>query len=187
MGEGILTGTSKGPIHRKIDEVVNHRDSNGRFDKREAFLARLMDEGQDYVDLLQEQAAVTPAEAAYLRATWYNPGQDGWWHTLQPILPIVRAGLIKAVKEASARDLPLDSYWVIGSRHVEVTIAVSPQQVTRILHTPATLPPTRNRTQKVPIWRVTHTNGQPAAQETFDEVIEEVRGNVVTARRKELV
>ena len=186
MGDGIITGMSKGTVHRKIDEVVNHRDLNGRFDQREVFLARLMDEGQDYVDLLQEQAAVTPAEAAYLRATWYNPGQDGWWHTLQPILPIVRVGLIKAVKEAIARDLPLDSYWVIGGRRVEMTIAVSPHQVTRILHTPATELPTRNRTQKVPIWRVTDTNGQPAAQETFVEVIEEVRGNVVTARRKEL-
>jgi len=185
MGDGVLAGMSKGRVLTKVDALANHRDASGKFDRREAFLAALKDDGQDYLEILLGQAGITPADATYLRATWYNPGQDGWWHALQPIGPVMRHGLIKALGEATTRDLPLDSYWNLGGRMVEISVAVSPYQVTRLIHTPPCPAPTRNRTRKVPIWRLTPMNGETEGQETFDEVVETVTAGIAVVRRKE--
>jgi hypothetical protein len=80
---------------------------------------------------------LTQAEATYLQSTWYNQDPTtGWWWQAQPIYPILRQGLFKAIREAGT--LPIDSYWlpVTTGNLVAVLVAVSERQATRIIITP---------------------------------------------------
>jgi hypothetical protein len=84
---------NKGAVHKRIEALVNSQD-----DGRRKLLAVLQDWTQNYVDILMQYTGLTASEEAYLRRTWYNPGRDGWWAAHQPIEPIVRQSLIKALE-----------------------------------------------------------------------------------------
>jgi hypothetical protein len=95
-------------------------------------------------------------EVSHIRDEWFRT----WWPQAQPIEPIVRQGLITAVRKALGRSgdppagnhLPLDVYWIChpghgqpghsgashehGAGSFEVSVAVSGQQVTVMLHSP---------------------------------------------------
>jgi hypothetical protein len=192
MGDGIQGHISKGPIHTKVDAVLNRQDQpGGPFVRRAAFLAALMKAATaiDYLALIESEANVDPADVNYLRATWYSTGPNGWWPALQPIYPILQQGLIKTIQEAGDQ-LLIDSYWLpgLGASGVEVIVARSPRQVTRLIVTPPSPGSMRTRHTNVPMWVV---KGRSGAQEhpgfaTGDEVVEAVSGNVLTWRRREL-
>jgi len=183
--EGVLGHISKGPVHTRVDA---HANSN----QRQSLLAALQST-RDYLDILENDAGVSPRYIQYLRRTWYNQGAGGWWPWLQPLQPLVRQGLIEAIDLASrdpdtgaARNLPIDSYWMPVGDQVETIIAVSvQQQVIRLLLTPPSPPPTRNRGTRVPIWVVKNSGPQTVGNQTVDEVVVAVQGNIVTWRRKE--
>jgi hypothetical protein len=182
--EGSLGHISKGPVHTRIDAYAN---SN----QRQSFLTALQST-RDYLDILENDAGVNPRYIQYLRRTWYSQGANGWWPWLQPIQPLVRQGLIQAIDLASrdpdtgaARTLPIDSYWMPGVNQVATLIAVSAQQVTRLLLTPESPPPTRNRSTRVPIWVVKNSGPQTVGNQTLEEIVVAVQGNIATWRRKE--
>jgi hypothetical protein len=151
--EGIGANIIQGPVHKAIDELVNHRDATGTFDRRDSFLQALQalqpadaEHTDAYLAILQQQAGVTATQAGYLRQHWYNSGPDSFWPAapFHPLEPLVRQGLIKALGLAIQRNLPLESYWMPGGKDgtFEVIVTCSPmQQVTRILLTPMSPPP----------------------------------------------
>src|SRR5262245_17280057 len=98
MGDGIAGHISKGPVHQRVDACLNHQ-AGGQFDKRGAFLAGLQaaTTSVDYRKLIENMAGVSPGQSQYLSTVWYNEAGTGNWQTLQPIYPILREGLIKAI------------------------------------------------------------------------------------------
>jgi hypothetical protein len=151
---GMSAHISKGPVHRAVDWVVNHQNRDGEFDLRQRFLDDL-GSNQDYLDLLKEALSVflraegLPSQWAdkraefltnYLAEYWYG----SWWPQHQPVMPLVRAGLIKAINVANLvkPQLPLESQWVAAGPHdhpesaFEVIVSRGDHQVTRLLLTP---------------------------------------------------
>ena len=194
MGEGMFVHIAKGLVHKKVDDTVNN-NTGGVFDKRAAFLAALEHAGDApaYLALLQTRPLMTQlltqAEAEYLSKTWYNEGKDGWWPWLQPIYPILKAGLIKAIRVATERNLPLDSYWLVGSNQVEVIVIALPgaQQVLRLILTPPGLAPTQDRPNPIQIWSIRRSLGWAVGDSTREEIVENLhQGSVVTFQQKEL-
>ena len=189
MGDGIQGHISKGPIHTKVDAALNRQDQpGGPFVRRAAFLAALMKAPAaiDYLALIKLEANVDQADLNYLEATWYSP--TGWWSTLQPIYPILQQGLIKTIQEAGDQ-LLIDSYWLpaLGATGVEVIVARSARQVTRLIVTPPSQGAMRTRHTDAPMWVVkVRTGAEQPGNATGDEVVESVAGNVVTWRRREL-
>ena len=194
MGDGIVGQISKGPVHTKVDDYVNHTNSAGQFHNRAGFLTKLIQAGtfRQYLQILQTDVGLTPAEVNYLAARWYDPASPKLlWSDLQPIYPLLRQGLIKALQEAGST-LLLDSYWMpVGAPSLlAVTIAKSPVQVTRTILTPPSHMPEQSppRTVDVPMWAVTPQEHPPVAvnHTTHDGVVKGVNGNVVTWQRREL-
>jgi hypothetical protein len=194
MGDGVKGHITKGPIHAKVDAALNRQDQpGGPFVRRAAFLDALTKAktAEDYLALIQAEG-VDATTAGYLRNTWYSSSATapkGWWLHLQPIYPILQQGLIKALQEAGDQ-LLIDSYWLpaANATAVEVVVARSARQVTRLILTPPSDGPMNPRHTPAPMWVV---RGRAGAQEqpglvTIDEVVESVSGNVVTWQRREL-
>jgi len=186
MGEGVWGGIVKGPVHRVVDAYLNHQTA-GQYDHRDTFLAEVKaaNTADDYVTYLRS-IGLTPWDADYLRTWWYNDGVTGFWPWLQPIYPILKAGLIKAVEAAIATRLPLDSYWSSSGHQVEVFVTQSPHQVTRIIVTPWTPPPANLRTKQADAWMVRRGLASLKPGEPSDlkksAVVETVTGSVVVWR-----
>jgi hypothetical protein len=207
MGEGMFLHIAKGSVHKKVDATLNHKGAGGMFDKRDDFLTALeqADDADAYLALLQTRPLMTEllteAEANYLRDTWYNDeGRQttlgrGWWPWLQPIYPILKAGLIKAIQAAKTPPRPIDSYWLVGSDQVEVIVTALPgaQQVLRLIVTPPGLAPTQERRNPINIWSIRRSRGWDAGNTTLEEIVEAVfplprpplRGDIVIFQHKE--
>lgn len=189
MGDGIKGHISKGPVHTKVDAALNRQDQpGGPFVRRAAFLAALMkaQTAADYLALIKGEANVEQTHVDYLRNKWYDAA--GWWPALQPIYPILQQGLIKTIQEAGDQ-LLIDSYWLpgLGATGVEVIVARSPRQVTRLIITPPSQGPMSPRHTPAPMWVVKgRTGAEQPGNVTDDEVVESVTANVVTWRRREL-
>ena len=202
MGEGMYVPIAKGSVHKKVDATVNHKDGGGAFDKRAAFLTALEGAGDAnaYLSVLTNPALMTsapdlgpltPWEANYLRDTWYNEGKGGWWPWLQPIYPILKAGLIKAIQAAQQNPpRPIDSYWLVGSNQVAVIVCALPgaQHVLRLILTPPGLAPTQERPNPMQIWSIRRSLGWAVGDATPEEIVEDVipSGGVVIFQQKEL-
>jgi hypothetical protein len=196
---GMSAHVSKGPVHRSVDWVVNHRGGDGQFDLRQRFLDDL-GSNRDYFDILNEalrgflRAEGLPPQSAdkradfltrYLSDSWYG----GWWSQHQPVLPIVRAGLIKAVIVANIEpQLPIESHWVAAGppdspdSPFEVIVSRGDQQVSRIILTPETPMPADVRflEELADIWVV--KRGPAQAWEAED--VGELGQRAVTTRLK---
>lgn len=81
---------------------------------------------------------LSEAEKRHLLDDWFDP--TGWWPTQQPIEPILRQALIKALQLVVKHEIPMDSYWICAGGDFEAYVAKSGQQVTLMLLTPP--PPT---------------------------------------------
>lgn len=175
---GMENVIAQGPILMATDVIVNRRDSQNERELRKSFLEALCDRDQKYVDILIDfagQAGIkfNEFQIEYLRQNWFPQPPDrrdvqgivrafegSWWREFQPIEPIVRQGLIKAIQEAMLEDLDLDSYWLCpAASDFEVIVSRSANQVTRIIMTPPvpvhipSSPPAG-----VPIWIIKRTN-----------------------------
>lgn len=133
---------SKGSVHKKLDDLLNHRDRDGKFDRREPFLHALRalnpqeDRTEEYLQILKDQARVSNDEAEYLREYWYTANPEVFWPYHLPTEPIVRRGTIKALEEAISRNVYFDSLWMSAGNDFKVIVTATPQQVTRIILTP---------------------------------------------------
>lgn len=187
MGEGVWGGIVKGPVHRVVDAYLNHKTA-GQYDNRARFLAAIKaaTKADDYVTYLKSTVGVTPEDAKYLLDWWYNEGLTGFWPWLQPIYPILQAGLIKAIEAAQATGLPLDSYWSSSGHQIEVFVTQSAYQVTRIIVTPWTPPAVNPRTKESGTWMVRRGLGALKVGDPSDDkksaVVESVTGSVVVWR-----
>ena len=190
MGDGISGHISKGIVHQLVDACINHVDPSGRFDKRGAFLQGLTaaTTSQQYRALIESQANVPAGASEYLGTVWYNEKGTGAWPPLQPLYPILRAGLIKAITMAGS-DRTLDSYWLplTGFPFVEVIVVRSRAQVVRMILTPPSPVIGMKRTVNADMWVVARqTSSQEVPQfETMDQFVESVAEGVVTWRRRE--
>jgi hypothetical protein len=191
MGDGITGHISKGPVHKLVDACLNHQ-SGGQFDKRADFLAGLQAATSSalYRALIEKQAGVSPGLSQYLSTVWYNETGTGNWQNLQPVYPILREGLIKAITLAGT-DRLVDSYWLSlpSLPMVEVIVMRSARQVTRLILTPPSAPGLP-RTKEADMW-VVAKRGAPqeiAGFTTADQIVEAVTSGtnpVVTWRRRE--
>ena len=79
----------------------------------------------------------TEADEQHLREDWLGEGGRGWWPK-QPMEAMLRAGMVRAIQLLREHDLPLASYWRVGkdTRQVQITFALSPQQITLVISTP---------------------------------------------------
>ncbi len=192
MGEGVWGGIVKGPVHRVVDAYFNHKTAAGQYDNRDTFLAGIKNAvtKDDYIKFLTDSVGVTAQDGIYLATWWYNEGKTGFWPWLQPIYPILKAGLIKAAELARALRLPLDSHWSSSGHQVEVFVLKSPQQVTRIIMTPWTPAPVFVRTEAADAWMVRRGLGTLQEGALSDDqssaVVESVTGSVVVWRVWEL-
>lgn len=200
--EGMSGHISKGPVHRKVDARVNSMNA----DQRQAFRDALADPAQSYLNVLNNfNVGLTVGEETYLRDHWYiqpePPQWNGWWRGLQPIEPIIRQGLIKAINESLTQNppLPIDSYWVTAGAwapagrdvQVEVFVSRSNVQVTRIIYTPPTEPPENKQRPFNPnLWIVKAESdpvqpGNQRPEETAESVVTVGARRIVTWRRRE--
>jgi hypothetical protein len=192
MGDGIAGHISKGPVHQLVDACLNHQAAGGQFDKRAAFLTGLQaaTTSVQYRALIEQQAGVSPKMSVYLSEVWYNETGAGNWQNLQPIYPVLREGLIKAITLAG-NNLLVDSYWLPlpNLPFVEVILMRSARQVTRLIMTPTSAVGTP-RTADTEMWVIAQ---RASAQEivnftTGDQRVEAVTAGanpVVTWRRRE--
>jgi hypothetical protein len=177
---------------RKITATANDAS------KREAFLNALKDQSQTFVQVLVDQVGLQESEAHYLRTYWFNPrigDQRIFWPDKQPIEPIVRHGLIKALELAIEYVLPTDYYWISSAQQFEVYIVVSPYQVTHfILSPPPPDGPTRALATDASIWAIkggsgSETPGQQAPGQTVESMLMytvDIQVPVVTSRLQQL-
>jgi len=190
MGEGIMGHLSKGVVLTKLDAAINHTNAAGAFDRRTQFLTdlRAANDPPKYCTLLQQFAHVSVAQANYLGAKWYQPG--GWWPNPTEAFAVVHQGLIKALELAIQFNMRLDSYWLPASPPgvIEVLIAKSVCQITRIILTPPT-----NERATIPrpalrdMWLVKpRTGNPPPLEDIHDEVVETMDEKTITWRVRDL-
>jgi hypothetical protein len=193
MGNLVTSGAiSKGVIHKIIDDLVNERDSAGRFVKREPFLKALRQatNAAAYLKLLKDQAGATQDQILYLRSKFYTT-PNAWRADGKAVYAILHVGLIKALEEAGDT-LPLDSYWLAaaGGKTTESIVCRSATQVTRIFLTPPVPMPRgmmARRHTDAPMWVVAARGGakEKAGFETSDAIVRAVSGKIVTWQRRE--
>jgi len=174
MPAGVVGHITKGIVHRAVDHWVNSSPAN-----RAEFLAAVKRATavDDYLTVLK-RIGVSDTATAYLRDTWYNT-RTGYWPRLQPIYPLLRRGLIKALEVAGDRT-PLDSYWLPTAENVFIAVPIcqNPWCVIRVIVTP---PPTimseQPRTVPAPMWTVKKTAGDPLGEteESGDDLDSEVK------------
>jgi len=135
---------TKGPVLRRLDEVVHDPT------RRLAFLEAL--KYAHYKNLMQifiDYGLPTDEQAAYLRKYWFNPNwadpnSGCLWPEHQPIEPVFRQGLIKAIElatppaagNAPAQFLPLNTCWVCAGTAFQMGICATDTQVNCIVLTP---------------------------------------------------
>jgi len=85
-------------------------------------------------DLSQLANERVGAEAGrHFSADWLQ----SWWPEVQPVEPILRAGLIEAFKKGIAARLPLSALWVQAADSTfEIAISQSATQITLLVITP---------------------------------------------------
>ena len=124
----------KGAFFRRLDDISRVPI------RRDAFLAALKDDTQDYVQVLVAHGIVVDdGHADHLRLHWFpaDPtSQDTWWKEHQPIMPVMRQGYARAFEEAQVRNLPIDGYWLSGGDRVAVSITWDDRKITLIRLTP---------------------------------------------------
>lgn len=206
MGNLVVPGAiSKGIIHKRVDDLVNQKDSSGKFVKRAEFLAALRGATTTtaYLKLLENQAGVQRAETEYLERKFYTK-PNAWGADGKAVYAILHAGLVTALEEAGDT-LFLDSYWLAGGagKTTESIIVKSAVQVTRIFLTPPIpLPKSESKTKTktksridpsmirhtpAPMWVIAAraSASEKKGFKTFDAEVKVVRGNVVTWERRE--
>jgi hypothetical protein len=200
MGNLVVPGAiSKGIIHKRVDDLVNQKDSSGKFFKRAEFLAALRKATTTtaYLKLLESQTGAKRDETEYLERRFYTK-PNAWGADGKAVYAILHAGLVTALEEAGDT-LLLDSYWLAGGagKTTESIVVKSAVQVTRIFLTPPiplpkpkqgkkTLDPSMFRHTPAPMWVIAARNaGEKKGVKTFDAEVKVVRGNVVTWERRE--
>lgn len=92
----------------------------------------------------------TNQEKKHLVEDWFG----SWWRMYQPIAPIVRNGVIKALELVIQEQVPLDCYWVCAEDVMEVYVTKSGQQITLMLFTPPPPDAEMELTRLEDIWRI---------------------------------
>ena len=143
----------KGPILKGLDKVSKKPNLN---------FAQILADLQSPMPLADicikyGVIAAGGAEEQHLRTHWFNA--NGWWPQAQPIGPVVRKALIKAVELVRDKKLPLECYWICANMTnqgpVDVSVAASDQQITLLLLTPMPPPPVGPVVADPSIWLCT--------------------------------
>ncbi|HJY84319.1 MAG TPA: hypothetical protein VKK81_24950 [Candidatus Binatia bacterium] len=128
---------TKGFVGKRFDTLCKQLPN---FPGRLQFLEKLPPYPQGNMATLAEAyGALRKEEADHLRNDWFS--EKGWWPHLQgSVEPILRQGLIEAIREAIELKLPIDIVWISAgpadSAPFQAFITWSDQQVTFILHSP---------------------------------------------------
>ena len=91
--------------------------------------------GDDLLEIGRRFGMITTdAEARHLEEDWLDD-EKGYWPG-EPVEEILREAWCTANELVRDLDLPLDAYWVCGSKHFEASVSISADQITLMLHTP---------------------------------------------------
>jgi hypothetical protein len=168
---GMFGAVSKGTILEKTDQLANNLGSRMHFHTLltdpSLNYVDILDEAHrsQYWSAYPSVMLLDRRESRYLRTKWFpdvpdlppqNPTdldltkylaafEGSWWQDRQPIVHVIRQGLIKALEEAgydaaqkpNSAWLPIDSYWICAGDSFEVIVTRSDVQVTRLLLTPS--------------------------------------------------
>ncbi|MBI3796854.1 MAG: hypothetical protein HY268_07790 [Deltaproteobacteria bacterium] len=140
----------KGPILRKLNKRYQ------QIDKHADRLGRLLDPAnaaKDVADIGADPDAdnvkvLAVGEKTHMKDHWFKPkntaNPDAYWSELYTA-PILKQGLITALKEADDRELPLETLWICSGPpspndpddcRFEVFVTWNSRQVTLIIHSP---------------------------------------------------
>ena len=89
--------------------------------------------------------AVRQQMVAHLNASWFKPASRAAFFKGHPVSRIYAEGVLKALDLSLKRKgapLPIDAWWLLDSKEVQLISHASASQVTLIIHTPRPkLPP----------------------------------------------
>jgi uncharacterized membrane protein len=83
-----------------------------------------------------------PEERDHLARDWFDARQ-GWWRSVGPIEPALRAAFIRAGHLALETKLPVDSYWIRGGERFEVALGKTDRAIVMLFLSP--FPPTAGK------------------------------------------
>lgn len=175
---------AKGPILKRIDELSNDKT---RFQNAFTELQTnpdLIFLGKKY-DILKPDPLGKPKEEDHVKKLWFQ----NWWLQHQPLAPVARAGLLKAMELSINESKPLDCYWVCAGTHFELVTTLSEKQVTLLVLTPP--PPVSYANFKYnkapdeydPIWVTKHASVGVCDGEVAEAPTVSVAGVVTTHLR----
>lgn len=179
---------AKSTIFEKIDAYINESPAARGATARQALTDSTLN---DLLKVAEELGIeLEPHEEQHLQQHWFDAA-SGWWQSSQPVEPIVRRGLLEAVKLVAEKGVPIDCYWACasGEGHFETWVLESDAQVTLVVATPPTgveLPDDAKFKGEDPI--LASRRGSPRVGEHPDGEGHDPQTGIVTVRpHKELV
>ena len=130
---GAMPGhVAKGPILKRIDKFSDYDELSDNKTRFEDAIAELKT-NPDLIYLGKKYGILEDSkEEDHVKKLWFQ----NWWPEHQPLAPVARAGLLKAMTLSHDTSKPLDCYWVCAGTHFELVTTVSAKQVTLLILTP---------------------------------------------------
>lgn len=131
---GNMGGPMKqGPILENLGVILTNLITNNQISD---VITRLQTT-EPLTQIGQQLGLFTSQEQTHLEAEWFNPNSGiVWWSLLQPVEPILRYGLIEAIKKADELGVPIEFFWNSEGETFEVYIDWNVRQVAVIIFTP---------------------------------------------------
>jgi hypothetical protein len=143
---------TKGPTLKAMDAHFGGASANYMANYTAA-LAALQAPGANLLTLAEARFGANSQEVAHFRAHWLGGGNAVWWPNIQPIDPILIAGLVDAITVARAAQVPMHFVWIAGAiQDFRVAYSTSQHQVTVYFLTPDAGAPNPNLDNDVTIW-----------------------------------
>ncbi len=140
---------AKGPILYALDQISVHANARALLGGLSAALSSIASTGfanlegvidqHLYAPIALDQAR-TPEALGFLKSHWFDlASADIYIPEEQPVAPVLAMGMIKAIEESlkGAPDpIPIDAWWIMDHRTLEMLTLVSKQQITFLFMTP---------------------------------------------------
>jgi hypothetical protein len=137
----------KGSVCYGLDEISKGAGARGRLTKLRKAIAALAPSYAGLADVFDKLAlshvfrtpAVRQKMVAHLKASWFTSSSKAAFFKGKPVARIYAEGVLKAIDLSLKRKgapLPIDAWWLLDSKEVQLISLASPTQVTLVIHTP---------------------------------------------------
>ena len=139
--------SAKGAVCYGLDEISKGAGARARLTKLRKAIAALKPSYAGLSEVFDEQVvsyvfktpAVRQQVLAHLNDCWFKPASRAAFFKGQPVAKIYAEGVIKALDlslSAKGAPTPIDAWWLLDSKEVQLISFSSASQVTLIIHTP---------------------------------------------------